>query len=216
MKKYPIPIAFAIALALTAILFLLNAKVTKNIMIQQAMASSEAALAQLPDDLGRAQKELRRVERALAKLNPSKPYIVIDRHANKLSLRTEDSVLFEATCSTGSGGTLVDSASGRQWIFQTPAGVFHVDSKLVNPWWRKPDWAFYEDNEKIPKDPRDRYDSEMLGDYALGFGNGYFIHGTIYERLLGISVTHGCVRLGSKDLKFLYNRVDIGTPVYVF
>ncbi len=56
----------------------------------------------------------------------------------------------------------------------------------------------------------------MMGAYAIGFGDGYFIHGTIYERLLGISVTHGCVRVGADDLKNIYDRVKIGTPIYIF
>jgi L,D-transpeptidase YbiS len=56
----------------------------------------------------------------------------------------------------------------------------------------------------------------MLGAFAMGFGDNYYIHGTIYERLLGVNVTHGCVRLGSDDLKKLYDMVPIGTPVYIF
>ena len=39
----------------------------------------------------------------------------------------------------------------------------------------------------------------MMGDYALGIGSGYFIHGTLYKRLLGRNVSHGCVRLGDED-----------------
>ncbi|HEX7344288.1 MAG TPA: L,D-transpeptidase, partial [bacterium] len=76
--------------------------------------------------------------------------------------------------------------------------------------------AFIEEGEEIPKDPRERYDPEMLGEYAMGFGDGYFIHGTIYKRLLGINVTHGCVRLGDADLKHVFDKVKIGTPVYIF
>lgn len=177
---------------------------------------SDSVLTDLPRDSKLAQKEILRVQKALAKLKPAAPYIVIDTHANKFYLRTEDSVLFKATCSTGSGGELVDSLTGRRWIFNTPRGVFKVNSKLTDPWWRKPDWAFLEEKEAIPKDPSERYDPEMLGAYAMGFGEGYFIHGTIYERLLGISVTHGCVRLGSDDLKYIFDRVKIGTPVYIF
>jgi len=177
---------------------------------------SDSVLKALPQDPKLAQKEMLRVEKALAKLKPAGQYIVIDTHANKFYLRTEDSVLYKATCSTGSGGELVDSLTGRRWIFNTPRGVFKVHSKLTDPWWRKPDWAFLEEGEEIPKDPGERYDPEMLGQFALGFGEGYFIHGTIYERLLGINVTHGCVRLGSDDLKYIFDRVKIGTPVYVF
>jgi len=152
----------------------------------------------------------------LNRLKPRKPYIVIDRYSNRLYLRTEDMILQEMSCSVGSGGELVDSTSGRRWEFETPSGVFHIDSKLVEPWWRKPDWAFIEENESLPTNEQDRYDSEMMGEYALGFGNGYFIHGTIYERLLGVSVTHGCVRVGAADLRKLYERVSTGTPVYIY
>jgi lipoprotein-anchoring transpeptidase ErfK/SrfK len=34
--------------------------------------------------------------------------------------------------------------------------------------------------------------------------------------LLGVSVTHGCVRVGDEDLKKLFQMVTVGTPVYVF
>jgi lipoprotein-anchoring transpeptidase ErfK/SrfK len=143
-------------------------------------------------------------------------YIVIDRYINKLYLRTESKVILEALCSTGTGAELEDSVSGRRWIFETPRGVFKVDAKLENPWWRKPDWAFIEEGEAIPTDDQERLDPEMLGEFALGFGDGYFIHGTLYERLLGVNVTHGCVRLGSEDLTILYKNVKIGTRVYVY
>ncbi len=145
-----------------------------------------------------------------------RPYIVIDRYANRLFLRTEDSVLIDAVCSTGSGAMLTDSVTGRRWVFDTPAGKYKVDSKLVDPWWRKPDWAFLEDSLPIPTSEHERFDSEMLGAYAIGFGDGYFIHGTLYERLLGVSVTHGCVRLGADDLEKVFRYVTIGTPVYIY
>jgi lipoprotein-anchoring transpeptidase ErfK/SrfK len=175
-----------------------------------------AIAAELPGDARQAQAVLSKARADMAKVIPTKKYIVIDTHANQIYYRTQDEVLFKATCSTGSGGELIDSLSGRKWIFSTPHGVFKVNSKLVDPWWRKPDWAFIEENEGIPKDESERYDPEMLGQFAMGFGNGYFIHGTIYQRLLGVSVTHGCVRVGDEDLKKLFDMVTIGTPVYVF
>jgi L,D-transpeptidase YbiS len=55
-----------------------------------------------------------------------------------------------------------------------------------------------------------------MGDYALGLGNGYFIHGTLYKRMLGRNVSHGCVRLGDEDLAHLYRNVPIGTRVFIF
>ena len=56
----------------------------------------------------------------------------------------------------------------------------------------------------------DRIEAGTLGDYALGFGHGYFIHGTLYTRLLGRNVTHGCVRVGDEDLKDVFKAVPIG------
>ncbi|RJP77054.1 MAG: L,D-transpeptidase [Candidatus Zixiibacteriota bacterium] len=184
--------------------------------VQPLVAIADSALLSLPDDAAKAQKEIQRLRRSLTALTPKKPYIVIDTHASLAYLRTADSVWFKATCSTGNGGELVDSTTGRKWIFNTPHGCFKINSKITHPWWRKPDWAYIEEAEAIPKNESERYDSEMMGDYAMGFGNGYFIHGTIYERLLGMNVTHGCVRLGSSDLKWLFDRVQIGTPVYIF
>jgi hypothetical protein len=170
----------------------------------------------LPENEKLAKSELAKARLALAELKPSRPYIVIDTHANILTLRNENTILLKATCSTGSGGELTDSLTSRRWIFDTPRGIFRVTSKLTDPWWRKPDWAFIEENEAIPKDPSERLDPEMLGEYALGFGDDYYIHGTIYERLLGVNVTHGCVRLGSDDLKKLYSKAPIGTLIYIF
>lgn len=172
--------------------------------------------ARLSSDAKQAKKELAAARKKLAGLKPRGPYIVIDTHANMLYYRTEDSVILAARCSTGSGGELVDSATGQRWIFDTPRGVFKIKNKLTEPWWRKPDWAFIEENEPIPKREEERFDPNVMGDYALGFGDGFFIHGTIYERLLGINVTHGCVRVGSDDLDKLYKRTPIGTMVYIF
>jgi len=182
-------------------------------------ASSDAISGLDSDEIARVAanpNEVKQKQRALAKLQPKEPYIVIDRYSNRLYLRTKDSVLVAADCSTGSGAELTDTATGRTWKFDTPVGVFKVDSKLVDPWWRKPDWAFVEEGTQVPEDEQERMDPEMLGEYALGYGDGYFIHGTIYERLLGVGVTHGCTRLGSEDIKQIYKRAKIGTKVYVY
>lgn len=174
-----------------------------------------SAITDAPDEAS-VKKQLRAARSSLERLGPKKPYLVVDTHANRVFLRTADKVLLEATCSTGSGGEYIDRQTGRRWIFDTPRGVFTINSKTRQPWWRKPDWAFLEEGEPIPDDERERYDPEMMGEFALGFGNGYFIHGTVYERLLGISVTHGCVRVGSKDLRRIYEAVPLGTALYIF
>jgi L,D-transpeptidase YbiS len=82
--------------------------------------------------------------------------------------------------------------------------------------WRKPDWAFVEEGRPVPADPRERLEYGTLGEYALDLGDGYMIHGTLYEKLLGRSVSHGCVRLGRDALRQVYAATRVGSPVYVF
>jgi len=83
--------------------------------------------------------------------------------------------------------------------------------------WKKPDWAFVEEGERIPgPNAPERFEEGVMGEYALDFGRGYKIHGTPYKRTLGMYVSHGCVRLDDEDLEFVYNRSPIGTEIYIF
>ena len=52
----------------------------------------------------------------------------------------------------------------------------------------KPDWAFIEEGRGDPGNFKDRVEEGSLGDFALGFGNGYFIHGTLYTRLAQVEM----------------------------
>ncbi len=166
-----------------------------------------------PDKLAAANDKLRK---KLAALAPKGQYVVIDTANNRVYLREGDRTLREMVASCGSGNVLVDPVGGRTWTFDTPRGQFQVKSKVNNPVWIKPDWAFIEEGEPIPKDPRQRADANVMGDYALGIGNGYFIHGTLYKRLLGRNVSHGCVRLGDEDLELLFKTATLGTKVIIY
>jgi hypothetical protein len=156
------------------------------------------------------------LKKGIERLSPLDVYIVIDSANNLLYLKKGLKTIREAVISCGSGNILEEPGGKRTWVFDTPRGVFEVQSKLVDPYWLKPDWAFIEEGEKIPKDLKDRIEGGVLGDYALGFGSGYFIHGTLYTRLLGRNVTHGCIRVGDEDLKAVYTASSIGTKVFIF
>lgn len=160
------------------------------------------------------EKQDPRLERELQAHRPRGYYILVDTAANKLYLKRGNTLLLEAVCSTGSGRKLV--AGDKSWTFETPRGEFRILSKIADPIWRKPDWAFLEEGEPIPRKESERYERDVLGDYALAFGNGYFIHGTLYTRLLGRNVTHGCIRLGSQDLAFLIRTAPLGTRLYIY
>ena len=157
------------------------------------------------------------LKQQLASYAPAGAYIVVDTARNRLYVKRGDAVLLDAVASTGSG-TILDHPDEpeRRWVFDTPRGAFAVQSKLVNPAWVKPDWAFLEEGRAIPANVAERVETGTLGEYAFGFGNGYFIHGTLYTRLLGRNVTHGCIRLNDDDLRAVNRLTDIGTPLIIF
>jgi L,D-transpeptidase ErfK/SrfK len=159
---------------------------------------------------------LPKLERRLAALQPRGNYIIVDSPRNRLRLMRDDKVIREAIASVGTGAVLIDEKSGRKWVFETPRGIRTVLSKKKNPCWRRPDWDYVENGEPLPKRPGDRIDCAALGDYALYLGDGYMIHGTLYERSLGLSVTHGCVRLGAADLEEVFKATAVGTKVYLY
>ncbi len=168
-------------------------------------------------DVAKTEKNVQQLEKKMNGLLPRGPYIVIDTAQNRLFLKNGSQVVREAVVSCGSGVVLEEpGGKKRSWIFDTPRGEFSVKSKITNPYWVKPDWAFIEEGETIPKGMEDRIEAGTLGDYALGFGQGFFIHGTLYTRLLGRNVTHGCVRVGDEDLKAIFKAVPVGAKIYIY
>ena len=157
-----------------------------------------------------------RAWRRLAVLRPRGLYLVVDTQANRLRVHRDGELLRAAACSTGTGRILRDPRGGRLWVFATPTGERRIRRKVADPVWVKPDWAFVEQGEKPPRDPRERRDEVSLGDYGLYLGDGYIIHGTLFESLLGRPATHGCIRLGGEDLRWIYDEVPVGAPVYLY
>lgn len=158
--------------------------------------------------------------KAIAKVVPLKgTYIVIDRVHNRLRLYEDGKQILNAVISAGAGSILEDPNGKRKWVFDTPTGRFFVKSKRENPTWTAPDWEYIESGEPMPKNYSDRVQEGMLGEYALDLGGGptgYMIHGTLYTRLLGRNVSHGCIRVGRDDLRIVWKKAPVGTPVFMY
>ena len=75
-----------------------------------------------------------------------------------------------------------------------------ADSKIVIP----------------PYGTNQRKYADVLGAYRLYLGDGYALHGTNNPASIGQAVSHGCVRLRNQDIAELYDRVAVGTPVYIY
>jgi lipoprotein-anchoring transpeptidase ErfK/SrfK len=185
-------------------------------MAQRALWEQEARSTEInPALLSLLRSENSSLREKIRTFLPQGRYIVVDTAENLLYLKDGPRIILKATISAGSGSILIEPSGERKWIFETPRGEFTIRSKIVKPAWVKPDWAFIEEGKPIPKNLRDRVEEGMLGDYALGFGDGYFIHGTLYTRLLGKNITHGCIRVGDQDLKTLFQSVSLGTKVFI-
>jgi L,D-transpeptidase YbiS len=162
------------------------------------------------------ENKVRKLEAIKDRVYPSGPIILVDTAQSHLSLVSGSRVIAEGTCSTGNGMELTDGSGKHSWTFDTPRGYFCVLGKVANPVWYRPDWSFIEEGEPIPKDRSNRAEANVLGDYALAFGNGFFIHGTLYTRLLGANVTHGCIRINDDLLKKVYATAQPGTPIWIY
>ncbi|HCS49326.1 MAG TPA: L,D-transpeptidase [Candidatus Aminicenantes bacterium] len=208
--------ARALVLLLAAVLVAVEA--VAIIVAWPKQAAEAAAGAETNDQkaAARLDAETAALRKRIGALAPKAAHIIIDSARNTLTLKTGKEVRLQAVVSCGSGSILEEPGGKRTWIFDTPRGEFQVKSKVVDPTWVKPDWAFIEEGKEIPKKQEERLEAGVLGDYALGFGDGYFIHGTLYSRLLGRSVTHGCVRVGDKDLKAIFQAASIGTRIYIY
>lgn len=148
-----------------------------------------------------------------------KVFLVISLVHNKLYVKKKGETLSEHLVSLGSGKVL--KTQRMKWIFETPRGVFSILNKKENPAWIKPDWAFIEKKEKVPpaNSPK-RVLRGYLGKYAIYLGkenvfDGYMIHGTPEEDLIGLNVSHGCIRMKEEDLTKIYNIAEPGTCVII-
>jgi len=181
-----------------------------------AAAAQPGGLAALRAQVRAMETKVKKLEAAQSRLYPGGPLILVDTSSSKIRLMSGSRLVAEGVCSTGNGMELADAKGKRAWTFDTPRGYFRVLGKVANPVWYRPDWSFIEEGEPIPKNRAQRAEANVLGDYAISFGNGYFIHGTLYTRLLGANVTHGCIRVDDDMLKKLYAAAQPGTPIWIY
>ncbi len=160
--------------------------------------------------------ELTLIDGRMKNLVPKSPYLAINSTANEFYLFEDGTITRHEKCSTGSY-VLLKNGDLQQWMFKTPKGEFKILNKKRKPVWKKPDWAFIEEGLPVPSiNHSSRFEYGVLGDYSLSLGDGYLIHGTIYQRFIGLPVTHGCIRLNDENLELVYKKLAVGSKVYLF
>lgn len=167
-------------------------------------------------EINALKKQVEILNKKIDRFTPNSTFLTINTTENTFRLYKNNEIIWRGKCSTGSFIQLeVDST--KSWTFETPKGVLTVKNKITNPVWHKPDWAFVEEGLPVPpKNDPSRYERGVLGDYALALGDGYLIHGTLYQRLLGMPVTHGCVRLADEDLEMVFKNMQVGSKVFIY
>jgi lipoprotein-anchoring transpeptidase ErfK/SrfK len=99
-----------------------------------------------------------------------------------------------------------------QPAYPTPLGHFQIVVKWVNPWWYPPTQdAWARGLKPVPPGPGNPLGTRWMGLSAPGVG----IHGTDEPWSIGHSESHGCIRMQVASAEWLFNRVQIGTPVFI-
>jgi lipoprotein-anchoring transpeptidase ErfK/SrfK len=125
--------------------------------------------------------------------------IVIMRETKKLRLFVDAKLVRTFGVATG------------QSSFPTPIGAYEIVTKQRNPWWYPPpsDWAA--DADPVPPGPGNPLGTRWMGISAPYVG----IHGTPDAASIGYSASHGCVRMRIWEAEWLFNHVEVGTPVFI-
>lgn len=111
---------------------------------------------------------------------------------------------------------------GRPGLYE--AGVFHVGAKREWPPWtptpsmieRSPElYARYADG--MPGGPNNPLGARALYLFTPERGDTFLrIHGTNEPRTIGTAVSNGCARLTNEHIIELYERVPLGTRVFLY
>ena len=127
-------------------------------------------------------------------------YLTLDRASYTLRFWKDLKLVKSYTVAVGQAG------------LETPAGEYAIQSKEVNPTWHVPEssWAGSLAGTDVPPGPSNPIKARWMGIF-----NGAGIHGTDETYSLGSAVSHGCVRMSIPDVEDLYDRVDVGTPIYI-
>jgi len=107
---------------------------------------------------------------------------------------------------------------GRQGL-ETPKTVSYIGEKRKDPVWRPTSEMkaryFAEHGRKladeVPAGPKNPF-----GKYALRLGTSvYLLHGSNQRFGIGMRASSGCIRLYDDDIEWLYQHVEINTPVRI-
>jgi lipoprotein-anchoring transpeptidase ErfK/SrfK len=127
------------------------------------------------------------------------PIIVIRRGSRRLYLYTKQRFVRSFSIAVG------------QPIYPTPLGRYHIVVRERNPQWDPPSSPWAAGLGPIPPGPGNPLGTRWIGTSAPGIG----MHGTPQPWTVGTAASHGCIRMYMSDVEWLFERVRVGTPVFI-
>ena len=99
-----------------------------------------------------------------------------------------------------------------QSSYPTPLGEYEIITMQRYPTWYPPTTsAWAQGLQPVPPGPGNPLGTRWMGISAPYVG----IHGTPDSASIGYSASHGCVRMLIPQVEWLFERVEVGTPVYI-
>jgi lipoprotein-anchoring transpeptidase ErfK/SrfK len=194
-----------------------NARLTigvRRMSITRSRAGRTINEHELARRIHRATTDPARSRTLRATLNPDRPAVTaaVLRRRNGTILTVDRASrrlrLFKALRLRKSYGVAVGAAG-----YDTPPGLFRIQSKQVNPAWTAPDrpWAGEFAGRTIPGGAP----GNPLKARWIGVNGAVGIHGTAEEWSIGSRASHGCIRMRVRDVVDLYGRVPLGAQVLI-
>ena len=148
-----------------------------------------------------AKVEVTRPEITTKELASTYPtYVTVSQSEYTLRLFKNLKLVKEYPVAVGGGG------------YYTPTGLHSIQDKQVDPTWNVPtsSWAGDLAGQSIPPGPSNPLKSRWMGIY-----DGAGIHGTDDTGSIGSAASHGCIRMLIPDVEDLFDRVEVGDPIYI-
>ena len=127
-------------------------------------------------------------------------YITVSQSEYTLRLFKNLKLVREYPVAVGGGG------------YYTPIGLHSILDKQVDPTWNVPtsSWAGDLAGQSIPPGPSNPLKARWMGIY-----DGAGIHGTDDTGSIGSAASHGCIRMLIPDVEELFDKVEVGDPIYI-
>ncbi|HEX6390898.1 MAG TPA: L,D-transpeptidase family protein [Solirubrobacteraceae bacterium] len=185
-----------------------------NLTIRPAQIGRTIDTAKLRADIERALVSATEKRTVTAPIKRIKPQVTGEKLADEYPIVvTVDRAGFRLSLFKALKRVRVYPIAVGQAGLETPAGLYKIQNKAINPAWHVPNspWAGALAGTVIPGGaPNNPIKARWLGVY-----DGVGVHGTDARGSIGSNASHGCIRMLIEDVEKLYEEVPVGSPIFI-